>query len=116
MGLLKIDNHSKGYRLLGVSVPQWLHNYLSLYSLAKKKTKSDIVKGWADAWYSQISSKEPPEKLVYELVEFANAEWELAQKKFPEKTIDEFKDELKKEMVKRGLNIPQMNVILKGIR
>jgi len=116
MGLLKIDNHTKGYKLIGVSTPLWLHNYLSLYCLAKKKTKSEVIRGWMDSWHTQTSAKEPQEKLVYELIECANEEWKSAQKYTPEKTIEEFKEELKKEMIDRGLNIPQMNIILKGIR
>lgn len=116
MGILKKDNHTKGYKLVGVSVPQWLHNYISLYCLAKNKTKSDILKGMLDVWHAQIKLKEPQERLVQEIIEKANDEWKDVLRKNPEKTIDEFKAELECELKNRGLNPFQMNIILKAVR
>jgi len=116
MGLLKKDNHTKGYKLIGVSVPQWLHNYMSLYCLAKNKTKSDIMKGWADAWYTQTKGKEPQEKLVQEIIEKAHTEWQEVQNKTPEKSIEIYKEELESELKCRGMNLFQINIILKAVK
>jgi len=116
MGILRTDNHAKSFKLVGVNVPNWLHNYMSLYCLAKNKTKSDILKGMLDVWHTQIKAKEPQEKLVQDITEKANTEWREVQKKTPEKTIDEFKDELEKEMKNRGLNSMQIGIILKAVK
>lgn len=116
MAILKTDKHSVGYKLIGVSIPQWLHNYISLYCLAKNKTKSDILKGMLDSWYSQVHAKEPSEKLVQDIIEKANLEWGMLNKKCPEKTIEEFKTELEIELVNRGVGLIQRNTILKHIR
>jgi hypothetical protein len=116
MGILKTDRHTKDYKLVGVSVPRWLHNYISLYCLAKNKTKSDILKGMLDSWYSQIHTKEPQEKLVQEIVEKANLEWGLTMVKIPEKTLIEFKAEIENELKNRGISVNHMNTILKNIR
>lgn len=116
MGILKTDRHTKSFKLVGVSIPQWLHNYISLYCLAKKKTKSDILKGMLDSWHVQTKAKEPQEKLVQEIIEIANEEWKVVLEKTPAKTIVEFKEELNKEMINRGLNPFQINIILKAVR
>ena len=116
MGILKRDNHTKGYKLIGVSIPQWLHNYISLYCLAKNKTKSDILKGMLDAWFTQTKPKEPQEKLVQEIIEKANVEWRDLLKKDSGHDIEEFKKELEVEMKNRGLNPFQIGIILKAIR
>jgi protease II len=116
MGILKTYNHTKAFKLIGVSVPLWLHNYISLYCLAKKKTKSDVMKGWIDSWYVQTKAKEPQEKLVQEIIEIINEEWKAVLKHNPEKTIEEFKCELEAEMKNRGFNSLQINIILKAVR
>jgi hypothetical protein len=116
MGLLKKDNHSKTYKLIGASIPLWLHHYLSLYCLAKSKTKSEVMKGWVDAWYSQVKPNEPQEKLVQEIIEKIHVEWTSSQKNTPEKTMDEFKKELETEMINRGLNPFQISIILKATK
>jgi hypothetical protein len=116
MVLLKRDNHTKGYKLIGVSVPLWVHNYISLYCLAKNKTKSEIMKGWVGAWHDQVKSKEPEEKLVQEIIDMSNTEWAGIKKKTPEKTFVEFKEELEKELVCRGVSIYQIRIILKAIK
>lgn len=116
MTILKTDNHTKSHRLIGVSVPMWLHNYLSLYCLAKKKTKSDVMKGWIDSWHTQTKAKEPQEKLVQEIIEIINEDWKSVLKHNPEKLLEEYKEELNQEMVNRGLNPFQISIILKAIR
>jgi hypothetical protein len=116
MTILKTDKHTTSYKLIGVSIPRWLHNYISLYSLAKNKTKSDILKGMLDVWYEQTKSKEPQEKLVQEIVEKANLEWGIVNKKIPEKSLVEFKTELESELKCRGIGLAQMNMILKNVR
>lgn len=116
MGILKKDNHNVGYKLIGVSAPGWLHNYMSLYCLAKNKTKSDILKGMLDVWHTQIKSKEPQEKLIQDVIDKANDEWVCVHQKTPGKTIVEFKEELHTEMKNRGLNAFQTNIILKAVK
>jgi hypothetical protein len=115
MTILKKDKHSASYKLLGVSIPQWLHNYLSLYCLAKNKTKSEVMQGWIDVWHTQTKAKDPQEKLIQEIIGKANVEWAEVSKK-TDKPMVEFKDDLERELKLRGLNPFQINIILKGVK
>jgi len=116
MKILKTDKHNQNYKLIGVSIPLWVHNYISLYCLAKNTTKSDLVKGWIGAWHDQVKSKEPEERLVQEIIEKVNTEWENIQKKTPEVLSETFKVDIEKELTLRGVSIRQIRIILKAIK
>lgn len=116
MGILRVDNHEKAYKLMGVSIPLWVHNYLSLYSVAKNTTKSNIVRGWIDSWYSQVKDKNPQERLVQEIIDAACKQWGKVKKSNPEMTVLEFKTALEKELHDRGLNYAQIGMITKTLR
>jgi hypothetical protein len=115
MGVLRVRNHKKINKLIGVSIPLWVHNYLSLYSVAKNTTKSNITRGWIDAWYSQVKDRNPPERLIQEIVDTACKQWSKIKKETPEITVLEFKTELEKELMDKGLSSVQIGMITKTL-
>ena len=115
MKLVRIDNHVKTHKLLGVSVPQWLHNYISLYSLVKKKPKSRVLASILDAWYESAKARDPQEKLIQELVENTRGMRKIYFEEHPSDNLQQFKTCLEKELLDKGLNNFQIGIILKAI-
>ena len=115
MKLVRVDNHTKTHKLLGVSVPQWLHNYISLYSLVKNKPKSRVLASILDAWYESAKSRDPQEKLIQEVIERTKNMRKAYFGEHPDNNLQQFKSCLEKELLDKGLNNFQIGIILKAI-
>src|SRR3990167_8702010 len=55
-------------KLVGVEIPQQLHSYLALFTLAKGVTKSAVLRNLIQKWYENIPTSEDEliEILMYE--------------------------------------------------
>jgi hypothetical protein len=117
MKLVRIDNHAKTHKLLVFSVPLWLHNYISLYSLVKKKPKSRVLSSILDAWYESAKSRDPQEKLIQEVVERTQDMRKVYFAEHPKDNLQQFKNCLEAELKGKGkgLNQLQISIILKAI-
>ena len=67
--VLKIKTKRLPHKLVGISVPLYTHEFLTLYSLAKGITKTDIFRPWINDWIRGMRVTETDEVLVLQLVE-----------------------------------------------
>lgn len=115
MPILSVKSKRDDYRLVGVQVPPRVHNYLTLYTLAKGTTKAelllDLIESWIEteglAWESLAEKT-----LIKELFERTCKEWKELKRKKPRASFDEFKTRLKNELMKKGLDERQVTDIL----
>lgn len=117
MTLLKADTGRAGYRLVGASLPEEIHNYLTLFTIARGITKTKILKDLLESWIDSQQEKDSDEALIKKIVHRANAQWrtERTRRRNP-KTFDKFRHELYDELVYKGLTDYHINQILEGIK
>ena len=110
MPILTVKSKRDDYKLVGVQVPPRVHNYLTLYTLAKGTPKSTLLKVMIDDWMDDqlVGVGYTEAVLIKELVCLVNKEWQALKKKKPRATFDEFKSRLKYELTKKGLEEQQI--------
>ena len=115
MPILSVKSKRDDYKLVGVQVPPRVHNYLTLYTLAKGTTKAELLMELIETWMEQgvLDVKERSEKeLIKELFERICKEWKELKLKKPRSNFDEFKTRLKSELLKKGLEERQVTEII----
>lgn len=75
--ILKSDSKRKDYVHVGAYVPRRVHNYLTLYSLAKDTTKARIIKEIIEGWISGNKPKHSETSLAEELIQRLNMRWKI---------------------------------------
>lgn len=110
--VLKVPTSRAEHKLIGASLPVRIHAYLTLYSLAKGTTKSKVIKELIEAWITSQREKEPDKTLIEEIIERVNLQWKVEKNTNPGTTFREFKEELKLELEKRGVNDRYVSLIL----
>jgi len=112
MPILTVKSKRDAYKLVGVQVPPRVHNYLTLYTLARGITKAELlsalIEGWMEGYKANMSEKE----LIKELSKRIDIEWKELKQKKPRANFDEFKSRLKYELTKKGLEEQQIAEIL----
>jgi len=115
MALLHKPSVREGYKLVGASLPLRFHSYLTLYSIAKDVSKSDIIKQILEGW---IDSK--PLKIMYVderiliqcIVDKVVIQWSIEKSKDAELTISIFMDQLRMEFEDKGIKTNYTRIIL----
>ena len=111
MSILKAKSQSKLSKFMGVFLPPWIQQYLNLYALAKGITKSEIVRGQIERWL-----KEQPltSELLLEIINKLQEEWD--SKKDKGENITFYIDEVKRELIHKGVNDDNIQMIINGIK
>lgn len=110
--LLPPRKEREGYKLLGISVPDRVHNYLTFYSMAKGVNKSEVVKKLVYDWVNQQKEKTPDNMLIQDIVRRINIRWKAEKTSQNPITFFTFKDMAKEELLEKGMNETYVNLIL----
>jgi hypothetical protein len=116
MPILKINNNRQGYKLVGVTIPPLIVNYLLLYTLAHGTTKSSILKSLLEFWISQHQTKEPEEMLIKKVSDRFNKQWKSDSSHSSELTFNQFRQMVEKDLLKKGLKETIVRLILSNIK
>jgi hypothetical protein len=117
MPLLKRSKERNEVVYIGAMIPQYTFQYITLYALAKRTTKTSIFKPLVDAWIKENKEEGIDEKeLVLEIVDLVKRRW--AYEKVNNKRADLFifKMKMKKELKLRGLNDHYVSIIIETIK
>ncbi len=116
MTILRSNTKRIDTKLVGVLLPMELHAYFSLYTVAKGITKTVIIKDELNNWaHATQLCGEIEEELIKEIIEKIREKWNAIKIKTPEKSIKDFKQELKTELRIKGISEQHINLIMKGI-
>ena len=105
MAFLKIVNKRKNYKLVGASLPLWVHVYMTLYSVAKNTTKSQILKAQMNEWVMTHQKKENEQVLIDLIVKKLYTLWATEQSLNRRKklTYERFKSKVARELAAKGI-------------
>lgn len=109
-----VDMH-KG-KMLGAYLPNWIHVYISLYALAKRKTKTEVLKEIIESWIRERKPIDTEEELLRSIITYLNADWEVTKVVTPEISYSTYCDNLKRELEIKGLQKTQIDNIINKLR
>jgi hypothetical protein len=112
--LLNIQK-KRDYKLVGASLPSWVFTYLSIYAVAKKITKTGVIKPLIEDWVTKIQNKETDIILIEEIVDQIKFQWENEKKSNPELKFAVFKETIKQELQIKGIINPYVSLIIKKL-
>lgn len=117
MTLLKVVSSRPGYRLVGASLPLLIHNYITLYTLAKGMSKTKIFKNLLDDWISSQKERgETEEELISKIIYRANAQWRVEKaRRRSGKPFSQFIKELEDELYYKGLSEVYVKAVINGV-
>ncbi|HUU86130.1 MAG TPA: hypothetical protein VMX17_00085 [Candidatus Glassbacteria bacterium] len=115
MPILKIKSQKEDFKLVGALLPIRVHNYITFYSLAKGKTKSDILKELLYKWMSERREVEKDSDLIYEIVRKLDYQWKVEKATGRGITVGMFKDTVREELINKGLIEVYVNKIIDEI-
>lgn len=104
-----------GFKLLGVSIPDRVHNYLTFYSMAKNTNKSEIVQKLVYDWMNKQKQDTPDEILIRSIAEKVNLRWKQVKSSNNPITFMAFKDMAREELFEKGMNESYVSLILSEI-
>jgi len=114
MPILKIASKRGLYKLVGASLPSWVHSYIASYGMAKGITKTEILKPLLVNWITKQRKDLPDEVLVQEIIERLKSQWKF-ESLIPGMTLLIFKNNMEKELIKRGIFPDYIKQIVKEI-
>lgn len=112
MPILGVKSKRDDYKLVGVQVTPRVHNYLTLYTLAKGITKAELFLMLIEQWMEQTDPSMSEKELTKELFERTCKEWKELKLKKARANLEDFKARLKYELAKKGLDERQITEIL----
>ncbi len=110
----KNDSDTSG-KHVGVMMPQHVTNYLSLFALAQKGTKSRIVRELIDDWYSDKRVEQTEDDLIDKIARSICEAWLSLKQRSPNIPFAEFGRSLKEELSQKGIDEMSINLIIKKI-
>ena len=110
MPILKSEKVSD-YKNVGILLATDMHNYITLYTLAKGYQKTLIIRGLIEKW--KESQKETEDELIKLVIYRVNNERKSRLRK---KSLTQFCVELRDELKKRKLSEAIIDKIIKGIK
>jgi len=113
--LRKTSTRKEDYKLIGVSVRRWVHEYLTLYTLAKDCTKSILLRDMVEKLIIEKREAETDAILITEVSNRLNTiryNEKIEGKALP---IEKYKLEVEKELKTRGLKQTYIEIILSEI-
>lgn len=104
MPILCIKSKRENHKLVGVSLPSPVHDYMTLYSLAKGSSKSKIFKALLVPWVEKAKEKESEMTLMTAITQRINDRWRLDKASHARKDFDTFKDQIILELTRKGVS------------
>jgi hypothetical protein len=113
--ILSTISKKEEYKYVGTNLPPHTFNYLSLYIIANKISKSNLFKELIDNWIKQkIKDGDTELKLIYFIIKRINYEWSQMSNK-SKSAFEKFKKSIQLELMNKGLKLKQINKILDNI-
>jgi hypothetical protein len=112
LNLQKERNH----KLLGASIHTDIHEYLSLYALAKETSKSMILKNLVETWMEKQKAKESDSTLVKEVARRALNKWNVNKTRGIMMSLTELKQIVSVDLEREGLAAKHIERILNEIK
>ena len=116
MSILKTHSKSIINRYIGVFVPSQDNNYLILYALAKGLTKSEVIRQLIE---EGITKKKEcglsVEVITNEIISQIQLQWKTDKALDPKKNFDEFKEDVLRELINKGIPMEIIEQILTEI-
>lgn len=116
MSLLNKSKYNKqDYKLVGVSLPLRVRNYLTLYTIAKETSKSKILKCLIDSWMAEHREKEPDSELINAIVQRIKIRWKVEKASGKGMPYTDFKNSIEFELHKKEVPELYIKLILQEI-
>ena len=112
MSILGAKSKRKEHKLIGASLPQWVHSYLTLYCLANGISKSSVIKGCIEAWIVIQRRKQSDVILCTEIASRINEEWLVKIRTLSTVSFIDFKKTVACELHDKGLHAADIDIIL----
>jgi hypothetical protein len=90
-----------------------VHNYLSLYTIAKGITKTSIFKELLMTWVDERKKEESDMALVQQIIRRTHMQWVKQRQRGI--TLMVFKAELRQELENRGISYEYIDLILRDL-
>jgi hypothetical protein len=110
MTILKANKKNKQGTLIGTYVGDRVFNYLSLYCVAKNTLKSRILTDLFLEWMSRQKWHYNESKLTQMIID--NIKSERKRMKYRSMNLDEFREKIEAELIKKGLSLDIVAKIL----
>ena len=117
MVILKTLSKREPCKFIGAFLPQWIHEYFALYSLAKGESKSAIIRSVIEKWVDDHShtTEGREDALISEVTQKIKYQWKLERVAHSNTMLSVFKTTVKAELVSRGLRPQHIETILKEV-
>jgi negative regulator of replication initiation len=118
MVILKTHTKREPYKYIGVFLPQWVHEYFALYTLAKGESKSTVIRRLFEEWITNqhtTSADSNDAKLISEIIQTIKLQWKLERVTHPNIMLSVYKANVKAELTSRGINSQYIETILKEL-
>ena len=109
MPILKANAKEKSIRLVGAKMPIWMHEYLTLYALAKSTTKTRVIRYVLENWIRGEREKENDLKLMEEVAKRVNDQRKVQKIPSP---FGDYKTATKQELLISGIRDSYVNIIV----
>lgn len=107
-------------KLLGAFVPQAICDYLILYSIANKATKSKLLRQIITKWVDENAARFPAYELQIQITTDIQTRWNVKKMDIPMPELrlefDKFRGEEATQLSKKGLNITSIKQIISLIK
>jgi hypothetical protein len=101
---------------VGASLPSHVDHYLTLYSLAKRVTKSKIIGELLYNWIEGQNEENTIENLLNDIIHRSTSNWKLKKAKHGGVSIIKYKKELADELSSKGLLEEEIYKIISKIK
>lgn len=116
MPILGIKSKRESHKLVGVSLPQPIHDYMTLYSLAKSSSKSKIFKSLLVPWVERAKEKESESVLLTGIIQRINSRWKLEKASRARTNFETFEDQIIIELSRKGLSEDHIEYIINRLK
>jgi 6-pyruvoyl-tetrahydropterin synthase len=114
MSILKTQK-KETMKFLGVFLPPWLHQYLTIYTLAKGITKATIIRYLIEDWGNHQMTIDTEESLIQEIIQKVKLEWKLEKHVSSSHDLFLYKKKLEKELTNKNVEKKYIDKILNEI-
>jgi hypothetical protein len=114
MAILKNDRKKEkvGHKLVGAVVPPYVHEFMTLYTLAKGTTKSRLFKTMMEEWMGNKRAEESDDKLLAEIIDRLNCLREVDRATHRATSFEKYKQIVWKELESKGLKKTYITLII----
>ena len=116
MPILSVDSKRKETRLVGTHLSLRVHGYISLYSIARGVSKSEIFNDLITTWMVEQKKEVTDNDLIIEIGQKVNNRWTLNKTKLDALSFVDFKKKVEQELIQKGINETYIKLILAEVR